>query len=281
MGSQSLWQLIDIDDSMHFELLWTGTGWVDVPGEFVEQQLINRTLGFEEWGREGNQETETSIRTYFPEALEPRFTPEQQAQINKMLELRVEDRPKRIAELVHQAQVDKAGQPYIGHPSRVVTNTSLYMMKQWSPFTEEQDFADAFAAAWLHDVLEDSGDEAWPVVFPSDLVEWGVTAQALGIIELCTREASYARFLGRPHDEASYYEEINKVPLARLVKLADMADNCNKSRNELLVSQGKKDRSDKYFKAMDDYFNVTDEEVFWLSDRIEDSLEGWDEVPSK
>jgi hypothetical protein len=30
---------------------------------------------------------------------------------------------------------------------------------------------------------------------------------------------------------------------------------------------------------MEDYFNVTDEEIFWLSDRIEDSLEGWDVVP--
>lgn len=273
---QALWQLIDINDAMHFELLWTGTHWVDVPGEFMEQQLINKTPGFEEWSQAPAEWT----KAFFPEALEPRFTAEQQGEIDKMLLLPLEDRPKRIAELVHQAQVDKAGLPYIGHPTRVVTNTSFYMMNQWSPFTEEQDFTDAFAAAWLHDVLEDSGDEAWPVVFPSDLVEWGVTAQALGIIELCTREASYARFVGRPHDKAAYYEEINKVPLARVVKLADMADNCNKSRNELLVSQGKKDRSDKYFKAMEDYFNVTDEEILWLSDRIEDSLEGWDEVPN-
>jgi len=269
---QALWQLIDINDAMHFELLWTGTHWVDVPGEFLEQQLINKTPGFQEW----SQAPEEWTKAFFPKALEPRFNAKQQAEIEKMLLLPVDDRPKRIAELVHQAQVDKAGLPYIGHPARVVTNTSWYMMSDWSPYTEENQFQDAFAAAWLHDVLEDSGDDAWPLVLPSDLVEWGVSNQALRIIELCTREASYARFVGRAHDEGAYYEEINKFPLARLVKLADMADNCNKKRNELLVSQGKSDRSAKYFKAMDEHFNLTDHEVSWLSERINDPLEGWE-----
>ena len=268
---QALWQLIDINDAMHFELLWTGTHWVDVPGEFLEQQLINKTPGFQEW----SQAPEEWTRAFFPNALEPRFNSQQQAAIAEMLLLPLEDRPQRIAELVHQSQVDKAGLPYIGHPSRVVTNTFFYMMSDWSPFTEEQQFKDAFAAAWLHDVLEDSGDDAWPIVLPSDLVEWGVTTQALAAIELRTREATFAKFMGRPHDENAYYENINSVPIARLVKLADMADNCNKKRNALLVSQGKEDHSGKYFKAMEEHFNLTDEEVSWLSDRINDPLEAW------
>ena len=268
---QALWQLIDINDAMHFELLWTGTHWVDVPGEFLEQQLINKTPGFQEW----SQAPEEWTRAFFPAALDPRFNPEQQAAIDAMLLLPLEGRPQRIAELVHQSQVDKAGLPYIGHPSRVVTNTSFYLMSDWSPFTDQKQFNDAFAAAWLHDVLEDSGDEAWPVVLPSDLVEWGVTAQALGAIELCTREATFAKFMGSQHDETSYYENINTVPLARLVKLADMADNCNQKRNELLLSQGKEDRSRKYLEAIEKFFNVNDNEVLWFAERINDPLEGW------
>jgi hypothetical protein len=272
---QGLWQLIDIDDSLHFELLWTGSQWVDVPGVFMQQQLMNKTPGFEAW----NEAPEEWTRAFFPLALEPRFDVKQQAEIDKMLELPVESRAQRIAELVHQAQVDKAGVPYIGHPQRVQINTALYVIMGLSPLTELEDITDAYNAAWLHDVIEDSGDEAWPSVFPSDLVEWGISPNALAAIELLTREGSFFRFRGMKQDPDKYYKAINENPIARIVKLADMADNCNKSRNQLLVSQGKKDRSSKYLEAMEDHFNLTDDEIFWLSDRIDDSLEGWDVVP--
>lgn len=50
-----------------------------------------------------------------------------------------------IASLRHAGQTDKAGQPYIGHVSRVAANVS--------------GDHDAETVAWLHDVVEDTGME--------------------------------------------------------------------------------------------------------------------------
>lgn len=266
---QALWQLIDIDDALHFELLWTGSQWVDVPGEFMEQQLINKTPGFEEW----SQAPEEWTRAFFPSALEPRFNENQQAEIDKMLELPRNQRAQRIAELVHQAQVDKAERPYIEHPERVQLNTFLYVISPWCAITEESEFQDAYDAAWLHDVIEDSGDEAWPPVFPSDLVEWGISRDALAAIELLTREGSFQRFRGIKHNAVEYYQNINDNPIARIVKLADMADNANVERNALLERQGKPSRADKYIKAFAEHFSPSEEEVAWFEVTMRASLD--------
>lgn len=54
-------------------------------------------------------------------------------------------RPRRrsIIAAAHRGQVDKAGQPYITHPARVAARVA----------GDEN----AVAAAWLHDVVEDTG----------------------------------------------------------------------------------------------------------------------------
>lgn len=110
---------------------------------------------------------------------------------------------KAIATLAHLGQVDKAGEPYIGHPERVIgflnnpTNTEI-------------------AAAWLHDVLEDT---AWTA---DDLKAAGVSWDVLHIVVALTRFPDVS--------QEDYYAGIRDSYSARRVKLADIADNTTPER---------------------------------------------------
>jgi guanosine-3',5'-bis(diphosphate) 3'-pyrophosphohydrolase len=110
-----------------------------------------------------------------------------------------------VALKAHAGQVDKAGQPYILHPLRV-------MMTVESP-----SLASARVVAMLHDVVEDS--------------EWTVEglANAFG---LTPDEQAALRLL--THDDgveyADYVEKVAANPLARAVKVADLRDNLDVTR---------------------------------------------------
>lgn len=112
---------------------------------------------------------------------------------------------RSIAERAHAGQVDKLGEPYIGHPQRVAESLT-------DP--SEQ------AAAWLHDVVEDCGITA------ESLLEQGVNADVVAAVELLTRRDDV------PSDR--YYERIAADPIARPVKLADIGDNLQPWRTERL-----------------------------------------------
>jgi (p)ppGpp synthase/HD superfamily hydrolase len=108
-----------------------------------------------------------------------------------------------IASAAHASQVDKAGMPYVGHVRRVAsyvdpTNT------------------DAEVAALLHDVIEDAGITA------ADLADRGIPVAAIQAVELLTRRAEVS--------PADYYRRIRDHPIAREVKLADLADNTDPGR---------------------------------------------------
>jgi (p)ppGpp synthase/HD superfamily hydrolase len=111
-------------------------------------------------------------------------------------------RAREIAAEAHKDDVDKAGEPYIGHPRRVA---------------EHFDDPILAAAAWLHDVVED--DDEWTLDalraegFPDDVVE---------IVDAVTKrpDESYADAVGR----AAMH------PLGRRVKAADVADNSDEAR---------------------------------------------------
>lgn len=113
------------------------------------------------------------------------------------------DHAIEIAKQAHQGQVDKAGQPYINHPMRVMAAC--------------QDDPMAAMAAVLHDVAEDCPE--WPIDrlaaegFPNPVIE------ALKL--LC-------------HDKQTPYMEyvlaIKGNPIAKRVKLADLADNMDLGR---------------------------------------------------
>jgi len=108
-----------------------------------------------------------------------------------------------IASRAHAGQYDKAGQPYIEHVRRVATYVNP---------TDPH----AVATAWLHDTLEDSPITA------AELAAEGIPTQVIEAVELLTRS----------HDQPSttYYARIRAHPLARQVKLADLADNSDPHR---------------------------------------------------
>lgn len=111
------------------------------------------------------------------------------------------ERAIEIAARAHTGQVDKAGEPYIMHPLRV-------MMAQTD--------ARCRLAAMLHDVVEDS-----PVTL-DDLRAEGFGEDVVQAIDALTKRDGETRM------DAGKRAAVN--PIARRVKLADLNDNMNMSR---------------------------------------------------
>ena len=106
-----------------------------------------------------------------------------------------------IAARAHAGQVDKAGQPYILHPIPVM----LRMSSEAERIT-----------GVLHDVIEDSD------VTLDDLRDEGFDAAILEALDALTKRPGESRM-----DAAG---RARLVPLARVVKLADNAENSDLSR---------------------------------------------------
>lgn len=106
-----------------------------------------------------------------------------------------------IAVEAHRGQLDKAGQPYILHPLRVMARVTT---------PEER------LVAVLHDVVEDS-----PTTL-DDLRAAGFEEPVVRAVDRLTRrdDESYEAFIERLKDD----------PLARRVKLADLEDNMTLTR---------------------------------------------------
>lgn len=102
----------------------------------------------------------------------------------------------------HDGQVDKAGQPYIYHPLRVM----LYA----------QGDERVKCAAVLHDVMEDSD------MTETDLIKIGFTEDIITALKLLTREER--------QDYFDYVRALKKNSIAKAVKLADLKDNMDMSR---------------------------------------------------
>ena len=133
------------------------------------------------------------------------------------------NRAMAMATEAHSRQVDKLGAPYIGHPERVAAN-----------FDPERESAES-CVAWLHDVLEDT-----PVT-AADLAEAGFSPEVVEAIVLLTR---------RPEVPAAlYYEKIRENPIARAVKLADIADNTATWRTAQLEPETRDRLAAKYAEA--------------------------------
>ena len=112
-------------------------------------------------------------------------------------------RAHAIAVVAHRGQVDKLGRDYIHHPAAVAA------------MFDPVDQAVEFCAAWLHDVVEDTDITA------DDLVRAGIHAEVVEVVLLLTRQDGQG-------DE--YYTQIAANPLARAVKLADLAHNTSPER---------------------------------------------------
>lgn len=127
---------------------------------------------------------------------------------------------RKIAEQAHAGQLDKLGEPYIGHVSRVADRVHGGLDK---------------AVAWLHDVVEDS---EWG---EADLMAAGMPAEAI---------ASVLVLAHRPHEPRSdYYARIREDSRAVRVKLADIADNTDPQRMTGLDEVTRERLTAKYAKA--------------------------------
>ncbi len=128
---------------------------------------------------------------------------------------------RRLAEMHHDGQLDKAGAPYIGHIQRVADRVS-----HLDP--------EVIAAALLHDILEDTAATA------ADLAAAGIPATVIEAVVLLTKT-------GGPLED--YYARIREHPVALAVKLADIADNADPARQAQLDPDTRRRLTAKYDKA--------------------------------
>ena len=106
----------------------------------------------------------------------------------------------RIAYKAHHGQLDYNGIPYIFHPIHLA---------------EQMDDEISCCAALLHDVVEDTD------VTMEDLAR-EFPAQVMEVLKLLTHDDDVPYF--------DYVREIKKHPVAKKVKLADLAHNSDQTR---------------------------------------------------
>ena len=105
-----------------------------------------------------------------------------------------------LATKKHAGQLDKAGQPYILHPLRLMLNVESMDQKM---------------VAVMHDLLEDTDTTI------VDLITLGFSQNVIDAVVALTKKEGESRL-----DAA---KRIVKNSLARTVKLADLADNMDLS----------------------------------------------------
>lgn len=121
------------------------------------------------------------------------------------------ERAIEIAAAAHAGQVDKAGQPYILHPIRVMLRVSGDHERM---------------AAVLHDVVEDTS------VSLERIIEEGFPPEVVAAVQALTKQSGESRLQAAVRAAAN--------PIAKVVKLADNAENMDLSR---IPNPDEKDRA--------------------------------------
>lgn len=135
-------------------------------------------------------------------------------------------RAYKIACQLHAGQTDKAGRPYIEHLTRVLLRVQM-------------DGGDRFQqiAALLHDSIEDEKTTA------DELLALGVPSEAVVLVQALTKR-----------DEQSYEDYLRGL-IGRYrvvtVKMADLDDNSDPERLELLPERQRMRLQAKYAQAWD------------------------------
>ena len=148
---------------------------------------------------------------------------ESYAEIQEEYQMIYTDKTKKAMKLCYEAhkdQVDKSGLPYVFHPAHVAEQ-----------MTDEA----TTIVALLHDVVEDTDYTL------EDLAAEGFGKEILEAVALMTHE-----------DDVPYLDYVAKLkdnPIARAVKLADLAHNSDLSRIGE-VDEETRERLEKYKKAM-------------------------------
>lgn len=126
----------------------------------------------------------------------------------------------RMALDAHAGQRDKAGQPYILHPLRVMQRCDTDTLR---------------IIAVLHDVIEDSA------VTLDDLERLGFALEVRDALQCLTKH--------RGEDYDAFIERVLANPLAARVKEADLLDNMDRSRLAAFTEEDEA-RMAKYARAL-------------------------------
>jgi len=139
------------------------------------------------------------------------------------------DRAITLAVAAHAGQTDRAGQPYILHPLRVMLAV---------------EHPDERIVAVLHDVVEDSA------ITLDDLAKVGFSATVIEAIDSVTKREgeSYPQFVARAGQNM----------IGRTVKLADLRDNSDLNRiGQQNMTEADWDRHLKYTKAIEQLLSAS------------------------
>ena len=145
--------------------------------------------------------------------------------LQSMTEMIYTDNTRKAIKLCYEAhagQVDKSGLPYVHHPLHLA---------------EQMDDEASTVAALLHDVVEDTSYGF------DDLERMGFGDEVIAALRLLTHDDSV------PYMD--YVKAIRTNPIARKVKLADLAHNSDLSRLDHEPTEKDLERVEKYKKAID------------------------------
>lgn len=140
-----------------------------------------------------------------------------------------------IADKAHEGQTDRNGWPYISHPRRVALGARQLVSEMAASTLPEVSLeelkTEAQIVALLHDTVEDTG------VSLAYLARH-FSARIVDAIDALTH---------RPGESLeSYLSRVRVNDLARLVKLADIADNTDPQRMALLDEPTRAKLTEKY-----------------------------------
>lgn len=137
----------------------------------------------------------------------------------------------KLAEFAHRHQFDKSGFSYVEHPKRVL---AAVQAQGAPPFVQ--------IAAVLHDIAEDTP------FGPDVLSRLGFSEAVIVLVELLSRKI-YG-IPGKKPDEG-YYLDISRNHWAKMIKLADIADNTLEWRLSYLEPETQDRLRTKYAKALE------------------------------
>ena len=126
----------------------------------------------------------------------------------------------KLSFAAHKEQIDKSGIPYVYHPFHLA---------------EQMDTEETVTVALLHDIIEDTEYTL------DDIRNMGFPDQVVNALVLMTHDKSV------PYMD--YVAKIKNDPIARAVKLADLAHNSDLSRLDT-IDQEALERVEKYRKAI-------------------------------
>lgn len=257
------WQFID-GDGFHFEIWFKDVKWVDFPCNGNTPSLNSMIL-------QGHRNIVELVgispnipAMSFGDAAKPRFS-EKNMKLVESLVIAETDRVKAaeaLARLAHSGQPDKAKRDYIDHPRRVFENVSS--IPGFAKLSKQKQI-NTKIGAWLHDVMEDSGKNKFGQVLPSDLAEWGFTADQIWI---CDDLNKYLTMTEEKRDFESYIQQINERPESRLVKIADSADNNNVSRIHAVEAESNEPFDQTSNRATRAALKLSKEENDWFKKSI-------------